>query len=160
MPSAALPGPLARAADPWRSTAPRAVAWAVGCCLVAHTDTLRRLGPFDQRIFMYGEDMELGLRAGDQGIQTWFWPAARVRHDRAHSTSAEFGGEPVELLARQRRAVVQERLGARARARDDRLQALTFATRLGLRALARRPRERERAQLRAVRRLRSEPAGL
>ncbi len=160
VPSALLPPPLARVVDPWRSARPRAVSWAVGCCLVASTATLRRLGPFDERIFLYGEDMELGLRAGAQGIETWFWPQARVRHARAHSTAVEFGGEPLELLARQRRAVVQDRLGAGARARDDRLQALTFATRLGLLALARRPRERERAQLRAIRRLRAEPAEL
>lgn len=159
-PSALLPGPLARIADPWRSAQPRRVSWAVACCLVAATGTLRRLGPFDQRIFLYGEDMELGLRAAAEGVETWFWPAARVRHARAHSTSAAFGGEPLELLARQRRAVIQERLGSRARARDDRLQALTFATRLSLRALAGRPRDRERAQLRAIRSLRDQPAGL
>lgn len=160
VPSALLPGPLARAVDPWRSTQPHRVAWAVGCCVMAATITLRELGPFDRRIFLYGEDMELGLRAGEQGVETWLWPGARVRHLRAHSSSAEFGGEPVELLARQRRAVIEERLGSRARFRDDQLQALTFATRLTLRALTRRPRERERAQLRAIRRLRNQPAEL
>ena len=160
VPSALLPRRAAAAVDPWRSQSPRRVAWAVGCCVVAATPTFTRLGPFDERIFMYGEDMELGLRAGQLGVETWFWPRARVRHAGAHSTSAAFGGEPIELLARQRRAVVQERLGSRARAWDDLLQTLTFATRLALRALARRPYAREREQLRAVWGRRGEPAEL
>ena len=46
---------------------PRRVGWAVGCAIAARTDTLRRLGPFDEAIFLYGEDMELGLRAAAAG---------------------------------------------------------------------------------------------
>ena len=98
---------------PWRSDRPRRVGWAVGCALVARTDTLRRLGPFDERIFLYCEDLDLGLRAGEEGIETWFCPSARVLHHRAHSQREEFGGEPFELLARARREVVARRLGAR-----------------------------------------------
>jgi GT2 family glycosyltransferase len=151
VPPSALPGPLARVVDPWRSDRPRRVGWAVGCCLAARTETLRRLGPFDERIFLYGEDLELGLRAADEGVETWFWPAARVLHRRAHSTERAFGGEAFELLARQRRQVVALRRG-RLRARvDDLLQLLTFADRLALKTLLRRPRERERHQLRALR---------
>ena len=48
---------------------------------------------------------------------------------------------------------MRARLGPRAAARDDRAQRLTFATRLAARALLRRPRERERAQLEAQRAL-------
>ena len=156
VPPAALPAALSHRLDPWRSDTARPVAWAVGCCLVARTQTLRRLGPFDERIFLYGEDLELGLRAGQQGVRTWFCPSARIVHHRAHSTAEAFSGEHFELLARQRRAVLQERLGARRRALDDLIQLATFADRAALKALARRPRARERAQLRALRRVRRE----
>ena len=50
------------------------------------TETLRRLGPFDERIFLYAEDLDLGLRAADVGVETWFWPSARVLHARAHAS--------------------------------------------------------------------------
>ena len=160
LPPAALPAPLRTRLDPWRGASPRPVAWAVGCCLAARTGTLRRLGPFDERIFLYGEDLELGLRAAQHGVRTWFWPDARVVHHRAHSTAAAFGGEHFELLARQRRAVVQERLGSRRRALDDVIQLATFADRAALRALTRRPRARERAQLAALRRVRRERPSL
>ena len=101
-----------------RSAAGR-VGWAVGACLVAPTATLRRLGPFDERIFLFGEDLDLGLRAADAGVETVFRPDARVVHLDAQSTEPAFGGEPFELLARQRRAVIGERRGADAAERDD-----------------------------------------
>jgi GT2 family glycosyltransferase len=126
---------------------------------VARTDTLRRLGPFDERAFMYGEDLDLGLRAGDGGIETWFRPDARVIHHHAHSTREHFGGEPYELLARRRRAVVAERRGRRRVILDDLLQAATFADRIAFKALTRRDTTREREQLRALRRARRSPGG-
>ena len=74
---AVLPVP---ALAPWLATRPRRVGWAVGAALVGQTRTLRGLGPFDETIFMYGEDMDLGLRATRAGVETWFWPSARVLH--------------------------------------------------------------------------------
>lgn len=151
VPPAALPAPLRRAVDPWRADHPRRVGWAVGCCLAARTETLRRLGPFDESIFLYGEDLELGLRAADAGVETWFWPAARVLHHGAHSTGHEFGGEAFELLARQRREVVRRRRGPRRVRIDDLQQLVTFADRMALKRLLHRPAERERLQLDALR---------
>ena len=133
------------------------MAWAVGCCVVGATDTLARLGPYSERIFLYGEDLELGLRARDAGIQTWWWPGARVIHFGAHATERAFGAEPFDLLARQRRAVVAERRGPRAARWDDRLQLVTFMDRILIRRLLRRPADRERRQLAALRRARRAP---
>jgi N-acetylglucosaminyl-diphospho-decaprenol L-rhamnosyltransferase len=150
IPPAAMPRALRERVEPWRSDSPRRVGWAVGCCLAARTDVLRRLGPFDAGIFLYAEDLELGLRAADAGVETWFWPSARVLHHGAHSTSRAFGGEPFELLARRRREVVAARRGARRARLDDWQQLVTFADRLALKALLRRPAGREREQLAAL----------
>jgi N-acetylglucosaminyl-diphospho-decaprenol L-rhamnosyltransferase len=150
MPGAALPRPLAAAIEPWRSSAPARAGWAVGSCVVAATETLRRLGPFDERAFMYAEDLDLGLRAADAGVETWFWPAARVVHAGAHSTRRAFAGEPFELLASRRREVVRERRGPRRARADDLLQLLTFADRLVLKRLTGREAGRERRQLTAL----------
>ena len=60
---------------PWRSSRPRRIGWATGCALVAQRRTLQQLGPFDESMFLYGEDLELGLRAQRQGIVTWLWPS-------------------------------------------------------------------------------------
>jgi N-acetylglucosaminyl-diphospho-decaprenol L-rhamnosyltransferase len=141
---AAVPGRV----GPWVANEPRKVTWAVGCALAARTDTLRRLGPFDEQVFMYGEDLELGLRAAEHGVETWFWPHARVLHERAHSTQRVFGGEPFDLMAERRHAVIEERRGSARR--DDLIQAATFANRIVLKALLRQPTERERSQLKAL----------
>jgi len=160
LPAAVLPGPLRPRVEPWRSARPRPVGWAVGACLVAPTGALRRLGPFDERIFLFAEDMDLGLRAAAAGIETVFRPDARVVHLDAHSTDAAFDGEPFELLARQRRAVIGEHRGAEAAQRDDRIWQLTLLNRIVLKTLTGRPTARERRQLAALRTVRGEPARL
>jgi GT2 family glycosyltransferase len=118
---------------------------------VARTETLTRLGPFDERIFLYGEDLDLGLRARAAGVETWFWPGARVLHHGAHSTSRAFDGEPFELLARARREAVSRGLGSRRAAVDGVAQVVTFGTRLALKRALGRPAVRERRQLDAAR---------
>jgi GT2 family glycosyltransferase len=150
IPPGALPGVLAAPLAPWRAPRPRPVGWAVGAALVARTATLRRLGPFDERIFLLGEDLELGVRARRAGVPTWFWPCARVVHHGDHAIGAAHGGEDVAARARARDeavALVYGRSGARL---DRLLQALTFADRLLLKRLAGRSAARERAQLAAV----------
>jgi N-acetylglucosaminyl-diphospho-decaprenol L-rhamnosyltransferase len=154
VPPRLLPGRAGAALAPWRADRPRRTGWAVGCALVARTSTLRRLGPFDESIFMFAEDLELGLRARQQGVETWFWPSARVVHRGAHSTRAAFGGEPFALLARARHDAVSRRLGPRRAALDDRAQMVTFASRLLLKRMLGRPTTREHRQLEAVSALR------
>jgi GT2 family glycosyltransferase len=149
LPGPALPRPLRKAAEPWRAEAPRRVGWATAACLVGRTETLKELGPFDESIFLYAEDLDLGLRA-----ETWFYPDARVVHTRAHATARVFGGENYELLARQRRAVVRRRLGRGRAIVDDVIELMTFADRALLRSLlgrsARRETERFRARVKAA----------
>jgi N-acetylglucosaminyl-diphospho-decaprenol L-rhamnosyltransferase len=143
--------------EPWRANSSRRVGWAVGCALAVSTATLRRLGPFDESAFLYGEDLDLGLRAAHAGVETWFWPYARVLHKRAHSTTEAFGGEPFDLLAQRRRTVIEERTGAGARDRDDLIQAATFANRIALKTILGKSSIREKSQLRALLRARRGP---
>lgn len=156
VPAAVLPRSLALPLAPWRADEPRQVGWAVGCAVVARTEALRRLGPFDGRIFLYAEDLDLGLRAADAGVQTWFWPSARVLHTGAHASVRAFGGEPFERLARARHDVVARRLGARRARLDDAAQAVTFRSRGLLKRLLGRSSAREQRQLQALERIRAD----
>ena len=151
LPPGRVPTRLAAAMAPWRATAPRPVGWAVGCALGGRTETLRELGPFTESIFMYGEDMELGLRAAGHGVPTWFWPHARVLHHQAHASARVYGGEPFAQLAQARHAALAQTGGRRAAVADDRAQALLFATRIATKRLLGRDAARERRQLAAVR---------
>jgi N-acetylglucosaminyl-diphospho-decaprenol L-rhamnosyltransferase len=148
----ALPRALRERAEPYRAERPRTVGWAIAACVAARTDTLRRLGPFDPGQFLFFEDMDLCLRARAAGIPTVFDPSVRIRHLGGHATRAAYAGEPHELLARRRREVVLARRGRVARALDDAAQALTFASRAGVRRVIGREADRERAQLAALRR--------
>jgi GT2 family glycosyltransferase len=152
LPPAALPGRLGTPLAPWRSPHARRVGWAVGCALVGRTATLRQFGPFDERIFLYGEDMELGLRAARHGVATWLWPAGRLIHHGGHSIEAAYGGEAFDLRAKARHDAVALARGHGGARLDDAAQALTFASRLTLKRALGRDAERERRQLAAVRR--------
>jgi len=142
---AVVPGPLLP--QPYLAERTQAVGWAIAACLVARTALLRGLGPFDPHAFLFYEDLDLCLRAREQGVPTVLHPDVRVRHLGGRSTERAFGGEPFELHARRRREVIGARLGARARRIDDAAQLLTF----GLRAAVGRDRTRNRAAFNAVR---------
>ncbi len=146
-----LPRGARERADPWRAESPRVVGWAIAACLAGRTQTLRRLGPFDPETFLFYEDLDLCLRAREEGIPTVLRPEISLAHRGRHSTGPAYGGEPHELLARRRRAVIDARLGTRALALDDAAQGLTFATRAVARTLLGRDASRERAQLAALR---------
>lgn len=68
-----------------RSGDPRPVAWASAAVLLVDTAAMRAIGGFDERFFMYGEDVDLCLRLGRSGRGVWLVPAARATHAIAAS---------------------------------------------------------------------------
>lgn len=67
------------------STAPlamqsRCITFASGCAMLIRRELLEKIGGFDDRYFMYEEDLELGLRAQKAGYSIWYEPLALVRH--------------------------------------------------------------------------------
>jgi GT2 family glycosyltransferase len=133
---ALLPALIPRAFDrPWRGKTRTTVGWATAAALVARTDVLRALGPFDPTAFLWYEDLDLCLRA--RAVE--YHPDVALLHAGGHST-----GEDFDARARRRRDVIEANLGTRARRWDDLAQAITFA-----RAAPFKPRPR--AQLRALR---------
>jgi N-acetylglucosaminyl-diphospho-decaprenol L-rhamnosyltransferase len=145
-----LPAPLRRRYEPWRSSRPRAVGWAVAACIVARTDLLRRLGPFDPDVFLFYEDLDLCLRAADAGVPTLLRPDVALRHSGGASVQRALMGRDAEMRARRRREVMAGR-GRWPLALDDAAQAVTFGTRAAGRTLLRRGGAYEREQLRALR---------
>lgn len=68
--------PVARA-----PSEPTEVAFASGASLVVRRAAWELLGGFDERYFMYCEDLDLGLRLWLSGSAVGVAPAARVEHD-------------------------------------------------------------------------------
>ena len=73
----------------------RAVGWLSGSCLLVRRTAFEEVGGFDERYFMYMEDVDLGDRLGRAGWQNVYAPSAEILHDKGHST----GRDPARNLA-------------------------------------------------------------
>ncbi len=66
------------------------VDWVKGGLLMIVKDIFEKLGGFDEKIFMYTEDMELCYRAVLNGYKTYFYPFISVLHAEYGSTNRTF----------------------------------------------------------------------
>jgi GT2 family glycosyltransferase len=65
----------------------RPVAWASGCSLFCSAEVARRVGPMEERYFLYLEDVDWCLQARAKGLPTYYVPQARVWHGISRSVS-------------------------------------------------------------------------
>ncbi len=63
------------------------VLWPDGCAAMYRRTMLDEIGGFDEDLFAYGDDAELGLRARIAGWRCLYAPRARVRHHRASAAT-------------------------------------------------------------------------
>ena len=66
---------------------PAPIPFASGCAMLIRCDALRHIGLFDERYFMYVEDVDLTLRAWIAGYRVLDVPAAIVYHRMTGSNS-------------------------------------------------------------------------
>ncbi|MGV0741609.1 glycosyltransferase family 2 protein [Mycolicibacterium sp. XJ870] len=78
----------------------RPVGWLSGSCLLLRRAAFDAINGFDERYFMYMEDVDLGDRLGRAGWQNIYVPAAEVLHYKGHST----GRDPASNLAAHHRS--------------------------------------------------------
>ena len=78
----------------------RPVGWLSGACLLLRRKSFEQIGGFDERYFMYMEDVDLGDRLAGAGWQNVYVPAAEILHDKGHST----GRDPAKNLAAHHRS--------------------------------------------------------
>lgn len=98
----AVVGPLWRS-NPWTAAyrqerlepSERTVGWLSGSCLLLRRQAFDAISGFDERYFMYMEDVDLGDRLADAGWQNVYVPSAEVLHAKGHST----GRDPARNLA-------------------------------------------------------------
>lgn len=76
--------------------------WVSGACWVARRDVLEAVGLFDERFFLYTEDVDLCARVRGTGHRVAFVPDAVVRHTRGASRA----GVPAAADAQYRRSHV------------------------------------------------------
>jgi N-acetylglucosaminyl-diphospho-decaprenol L-rhamnosyltransferase len=164
LPSPAGPPALLARTAPWRLRSRTEVAWLTGCALAGPAGPLRQLGPFDPGIHLYGEDLDLGLRAARAGLGSLFAPElCTIVHYGKRSTSQVFGDLGRGAAAENGRAVLRRHYGAGPERRAHQAEVLNLRLRSVVKRVLRRPREWQTMTLAGKRgaagEVRSIPAG-
>jgi GT2 family glycosyltransferase len=96
----------------WNPDRARRVPWAIGAFLLLRREAFDQVGGFDERQWMYAEDLDLGWRLHDASWATRYAPRARVLHQAGAATELAFGDRRVERYMRATYAVVLRRQGS------------------------------------------------
>lgn len=75
-------------------TRERTAGWLSGSCLLVRWEAFEKIGGFDERYFMYMEDVDLGDRFGRAGYDNVFCPTAQITHAVGHAA----GKHPEKML--------------------------------------------------------------
>jgi len=59
---------------------PTEVTAVSGCCLLARREVWAEIGPLDEKIFGFGEDLDWCVRARQAGWGVWYYPGAVIVH--------------------------------------------------------------------------------
>lgn len=92
----AVVGPIWKS-NPWTAAyrqerqepSERSVGWLSGSCLLLRTAAFAEIGGFDERYFMYMEDVDLGDRLTRAGWQNVYVPTAEIVHDKGHAAGRD-----------------------------------------------------------------------
>lgn len=63
------------------NTESKEVEYVSGCCMMIKKDVFEKVGLFDERFFLYYEDVDFCLRAKKVGLETWLVPSAVIFHE-------------------------------------------------------------------------------
>lgn len=66
------------------------VDWVSGACMMVRGDIFKKLAGFDEKFFMYMEDMEICYRAKKIGFSTYFYPNLDLKHKSWGSSNRTF----------------------------------------------------------------------
>ena len=75
--------------------------YASGTCLFTSSNVLKKVGLFDPFIFLYHDDLDLGWRASQLGIKSYYVPTSIIYH--AESYSLKWNAEKFYWLERNRK---------------------------------------------------------
>lgn len=71
-------------------THPSQVAWVKGALMMVRKKLFEKIDGFDEKIFMYTEDMELCYRASKTGARIYFYPTDGILHKDQGSSNRTF----------------------------------------------------------------------
>ncbi|NNN00138.1 MAG: glycosyltransferase family 2 protein [Candidatus Eremiobacteraeota bacterium] len=83
----------------WDYNSERRVDLVIGAAMLLRRSVFNEIGTFDERYFMYHEEIDLAKRVADFGYESWFVPSALATHVGQGSS----GGKSVETIKRRSR---------------------------------------------------------
>jgi N-acetylglucosaminyl-diphospho-decaprenol L-rhamnosyltransferase len=135
-----MPGLRERFLRTWSHDAARPVPWLRGAALAIRRSAFEAVGGFDERYFMYYEEVDLCRRLAAAGLQTHFAPVTDVVHARAASTRKHPRAMRREWLVSYGRYLARHETGRAAAGQLRLLRSFMLAR-----------RRRDRIRLRLVR---------
>ncbi|MBD3232007.1 glycosyltransferase [Candidatus Dependentiae bacterium] len=64
----------------WAHDHIREVDWVSGCCMMIRKKMIEKIGAFDVQFFMYNEDVDICIRAKQNGWGVYYYPDAEILH--------------------------------------------------------------------------------
>jgi GT2 family glycosyltransferase len=80
----------------------RRVDLAIGAALAIRRALIAEIGPFDERFFLYHEEVDFAKRAADAGWETWFVPSSEAVHEGMGSAKGQYNVETRKQKSRRR----------------------------------------------------------
>jgi GT2 family glycosyltransferase len=82
-----------------------------GAAMMVRREVFEQTGGFDERIFMYGEDLEWCMRVRDAGWRITFTPDCRIVHLNHKSAEKKYGDERIDLCHKRAYEIYRRRSG-------------------------------------------------
>jgi GT2 family glycosyltransferase len=98
----------------WDHDRERDVDCVWGAAMMVRRDVFAETGGFDERYFMYGEDLEWCSRVRDRGWRVTFTPETRIVHLDHRSSEKLYGDARIDLCMQRYYEIYRERRGTAA----------------------------------------------
>jgi N-acetylglucosaminyl-diphospho-decaprenol L-rhamnosyltransferase len=95
----------------WDPERPRSVPWAMGACLLLRRAAFEEVGGFDERQWMYAEDLDLCWRLHAAGWSTRYEPRAVVLHESGAAAAPAFGSARTSRFLTATYELIERRRG-------------------------------------------------
>jgi len=86
----------------WAYDSERRVDLAIGAALAIRRKLIDAIGPFDERFFLYHEEVDYAKRAADAGWETWFVPSSEAVHEGMGSAKGQYSVEARKQRSRRK----------------------------------------------------------
>ncbi len=81
---------------------PQRVDLAIGAALAMRREVFAEIGAFDERFFLYHEEVDFAKRAATAGWETWFVPSSEAVHEGMGSAKGQYSVEARKQVSRRK----------------------------------------------------------